>query len=247
VNVGLDLDADVVEHWRNRQPSAGVIVGADAPAVTAGAPMVATIGGNGGAGPSLLPMKACNGSGNDDYRRRSASLPLPAVTGSDADSTWSFLRMSALDWLRLNGADLGPDDFVYADPPYLHDSRSSGRDFYNYELTYEDHEHLIALLLRLRCKVMVSHYHHSMYMNGLKGWRWDACRTVDRAGNEKTEYIWCNYDQPTRLHDYRWLGADFRQRQNIKRKQARWVANLAKMDRLERLAMMEVLEQEFGG
>jgi hypothetical protein len=35
VNVGLDLDADVVEHWRNRQPSAGVIVGADAPAVRA--------------------------------------------------------------------------------------------------------------------------------------------------------------------------------------------------------------------
>lgn len=184
-----------------------------------------------------------------EKRRPAAGTPLPADSGgSDVAAVgWHFLQGSAFDWLTMRGTDLGPDDFLYVDPPYIHDSRSSSRDYYNYELSYDDHKRLVALLQPLKARIMVSHYHHPLYMDGLKGWRWECCRTVDRGGNEKVEYIWCNYPQPSRLHDYSYLGADFRQRQNIKRKQARWLANLGSMDRLERLAMIEAVERFAGG
>ena len=32
-----------------------------------------------------------------------------------------------------------------------------------------------------------------------------------------TEYLWCNYPAPMALHDYRYLGKDFRERERIKR------------------------------
>lgn len=217
VNIGLDLDADVLAWWRQWSPA-----------------------------------RCRPAPGGDGGRRQIPSWPTmaPAVTdatAADGGESWAFLQQSAFDWLAQHGGKLGPDDFLYVDPPYIHDSRSSGRDYYNYELSYDDHKRLIALLLPLKARIMVSHYHHPLYMDGLKGWRWECCRTVDRGGNEKVEYIWCNYPQPSRLHDYSYLGADFRQRQNIKRKQARWLANLGNMDRLERLAMIEAVERFAGG
>jgi hypothetical protein len=37
---------------------------------------------------------------------------------------------------------------------------------------------------------------------------------------------------------------DYRERERIKRKKARWAAKITKMDRQERLAIMDVLTQE---
>lgn len=45
------------------------------------------------------------------------------------------------------------------------------------------------------------------------------------------------------LHDLRYLGSNFRERERIKRKKARWQAKLAKLDPLERAAIMECLRE----
>lgn len=45
------------------------------------------------------------------------------------------------------------------------------------------------------------------------------------------------------IDDLRFLGENFRQRERIKRKKLRWAARLAKLDPLERAAIMECLRE----
>ncbi len=63
------------------------------------------------------------------------------------------------------------------------------------------------------------------------------------GGRPATEYLWMNYDAPDRLHDYRYLGDDFRERERIKRKKQRWVARLERMDGLERKAILWAIQE----
>jgi hypothetical protein len=51
-----------------------------------------------------------------------------------------------------------------------------------------------------------------------------------------------NYARPLELHDYRYLGANYRERDRIKRKRQRWEKRLRAMPVLEALAMMSALE-----
>jgi hypothetical protein len=55
-----------------------------------------------------------------------------------------------------------------------------------------------------------------------------------------------NFAEPLELHDYRFLGDGFRQRECIRRQQARWVRRLARMDRLQRQALLAAI-RETGG
>jgi len=61
-------------------------------------------------------------------------------------------------------------------------------------------------------------------------------------GRLATEWLWFNFPQPTELHDYSFLGADFRERERIKRKKNRWTARLERMPLLERQALLSAIE-----
>lgn len=50
-----------------------------------------------------------------------------------------------------------------------------------------------------------------------------------------------NYPEPLELHDYRYLGRDFRERERIKRKKQRWKQKLSTMPALERYAILSEL------
>lgn len=65
---------------------------------------------------------------------------------------------------------------------------------------------------------------------------------MTRGAVWRTEYLWMNYSEPTALHDYRYLGNDYRERENIKRKQKRWRARWQSMNRLERQAILAELQ-----
>lgn len=56
-----------------------------------------------------------------------------------------------------------------------------------------------------------------------------------------TEHLWMNYPEPIALHDYRYLGADYRQRERITRKIKRWQRKLANMPTLERQALLAAM------
>jgi len=136
-------------------------------------------------------------------------------------------------------------ELVYCDPPYLHSTR---RDpcLYRYEMTDDQHEALLVVLLRLPCLVCISGYWSALYADTLRTWRVCSFQAQTRRG-VVTAYLWCNYPAPTALHDYRYLGNDFRERERIKRMKARWVKRLEKMPLLQRQALQAALAQVDNG
>ena len=128
-------------------------------------------------------------------------------------------------------------EFVYCDPPYPRGSRRSQADLYRYEMTDADHERLLAVIRRLPCAVAISGYRCRLYDYHLCTWRRIEFRAQTRGG-PATECLWMNYPAPAALHDYRYLGADFRERERIKKKARRWAKNVAALPALERQAVL---------
>lgn len=59
----------------------------------------------------------------------------------------------------------------------------------------------------------------------------------------RVEWLWCNFAEPTELHDYRWDGKTFRERERIRRKRKRIVAKLLALPPVElAAALAEVSE-----
>lgn len=136
------------------------------------------------------------------------------------------------------------DEFVYCDPPYLFDVRSSKQPLYNVEFgEMEQHEELLRTLLSLPCLVAISGYQSSLYAAMLANWREINYKTMTRGGTVRLESLWMNYPQPTALHDYRYLGDNYRQRERLTRIRRRWVARLERMDALERLMLSAAIAE----
>jgi len=129
---------------------------------------------------------------------------------------------------------------VYCDPPYLLETRKSG-PLYRYECTTAQHQKLLIILRQLPCQVMVSGYWSPLYAEALHDWYAVHFEVMTRGGSQATEWLWCNFLPPQSLHDYRYLGQNFRERERIKRKTQRWKARLLKMPALERQALLTAL------
>lgn len=153
---------------------------------------------------------------------------------------WHFINGDCQTWLAQQ--HWTGNELVYADPPYLRSVRASGRLFYEYELA-EEHEHaaLLLQLSKLPCMVMISGYWSELYADMLASWTTVTYTTVTLGGTVAEEWLWMNYDLPVALHDYTYIGANYRERERIKRKVSRWKARLADMPLLERQALMIAL------
>lgn len=134
--------------------------------------------------------------------------------------------------------------FVYADPPYLMETRSSKRKLYTYEFgDVDQHEELLRVLKSLPCMVAISGYWSSLYESMLQGWRSISFNAQTRSGRTAREWLWMNYPEPVELHDYSYLGSNFREREKITRQKKRWRARLARMDQLQRYALLEAIAE----
>lgn len=158
-------------------------------------------------------------------------------------ASWNLLVGDCLDYLRRG---VGADWFVYADPPYLFEARSSQRPQYKFEYNISDHINLLDVLLGLDCKSMVCGYDSRLYRSMLSDWEWDLFDARTRSGRAVKEFVWMNYKRPLRLHDYDWLGGDYRERERIKRKRQRWAVKLAGMGELERRAILAAIDEVVG-
>jgi DNA adenine methylase len=145
----------------------------------------------------------------------------------------------ALAWLRAFAWQ--GDELVYAGPPYPMATKSAERSLYDHELTDAEHAELLEILLDLPCMVMVSSYWSELYADALGAWRLEIFPAMTRGGRLAVEHVWLNFPEPFELHDYRFLGCNFRERQRIKRKQERWRRRLEEMPAHERYAMLGVL------
>lgn len=54
-------------------------------------------------------------------------------------------------------------------------------------------------------------------------------------------WVWMNFPEQVALHDYRYLGTNFRERERIKRKKSRWVNRLVRTNLLERQALLSAI------
>ena len=160
--------------------------------------------------------------------------------GNGAASRNTFLVIDAVEFLL--GYDFEGSEFVYCDPPYVRSTRRSQKKIYKFEYTDGDHERLLDVLVGLPCNVAISGYESALYARRLNAWRTIEYQAQVRSGATATEWLWMNYEEPSALHDYSFLGTGWRERQKVHRQQARWVARLSALPRLERLAMLDKIK-----
>ena len=160
---------------------------------------------------------------------KDADAILALLDSNELSGKWDIYHGDALPYLRSGKLRMGRDWLAYLDPPYLMDVRSSQQPYYTHEFaTEQEHIDLISLARLLPCLVQLSGYRCHLYDQLLPDWRRIDYQTTNRAGNVVTESLWMNYPEPQRLHDYRWLGDNYREREDIKRQQQRWKRKLSK-------------------
>jgi hypothetical protein len=170
-----------------------------------------------------------------------------AVTGNFSDAArpgLTVLNTDALIWLREYKPTA--DTLIYADPPYPLASRMRARRLYKYEMTDHDHRRLLTALLQLPCMVQLSTYPNEMYARMLSDWRLVSFQGWSRGGPME-EHLYMNYPPPRALHDYSYLGANYRERERIQRKTARWSARIGRLPELERLALFSAMASTIDG
>ena len=91
-----------------------------------------------------------------------------------------------------------PDMFVYADPPYLHSTRTTTREYGEYEMTDDDHHGLLFALKKFRGKVMLSGYRSALYDRMLQGWNLTEIPMKNNSATgekkqDRIECVWRNY------------------------------------------------------
>lgn len=140
----------------------------------------------------------------------------------------------------LQRYDWQGDELVYCDPPYVMAARSS-RKIYRHEFTDQQHIDLVSVLLTIPAAVMLSGYRNAIYDGtGLRDWHRVDFQAMTRGGL-RTESIWMNYEPPAVPVELTYLGENYRERERIKRKKARWADKLRKLPLAEQLAIMEAL------
>jgi DNA adenine methylase len=105
-----------------------------------------------------------------------------------------ILNRDALEVIRQEGVE---SSLVYADPPYLHETRAAP-DVYAHEMDRGQHEAMLDALLACKGKVMLSGYRSGLYDGKLAGWhRVDFDLANHAAGGaakrRMTECLWCNF------------------------------------------------------
>jgi len=172
-----------------------------------------------------------------ETRRRGSrfhAMPDPHVETGDK-SSFQFLQGDGIAFLkryRFTGSEL-----VYCDPPYVRSTRTPRR-LYEHEMTDVDHRRFLRVVMAIPARVMVSGYWSKMYADALKGWNTATFQAMTRGGRLATEWLWFNFPRPLALHDYRYLGRDFRERERIKRKTLRWTRRIERMPELEKSALL---------
>ncbi|MDC6379886.1 DNA adenine methylase [Pseudomonas graminis] len=169
----------------------------------------------------------------------------PAVHVAWADHQVKSLELfqdDASSYLRSFSYD--GSELIYADPPYVTQTRRRAR-IYRYEYDEGQHEELLRTLRSVPCKIMISGYDSALYNEKLQGWRKVTFMAKTHTG-VREECVWMNYAAPVELHDSRFLGDTFRERQTIARRQSRFRDRIATMDPVERNNLMHWITQTYG-
>lgn len=134
--------------------------------------------------------------------------------------------------------------FIYLDPPYLKSTRKSDANIYLHEWTESDHITFLDYVNKIDCPVMISCYDSFLYEIELSHWNKFTFTSMTRSG-PATETLYMNYEKPTKLHDYSYLGDDFTERQRINRKTNRLLQRFETLSVLERNKLIDALKNKY--
>lgn len=154
----------------------------------------------------------------------------------------SLVNSDAVDYLKAFDFASAGRVLVYADPPYLPETRTSNAR-YRFEYTVEDHLRLLSCLLDLpeNVSVILSGYPSALYDSMLPEWRTCEFQAMTRGG-VRTEKLWMNFPEG-RVYTHTFAGKDYNDRNRIKRKARRWQEKYAALPAGERLAIMSALNE----
>jgi DNA adenine methylase len=113
------------------------------------------------------------------------------------------LNQPALEVIR---AQDGPETLFYLDPPYLPDTKAS-HVFGPLEMTVEQHQELLEVIVNLKGNVLLSGYASRLYDTRLASWSRHEFRVPNSAASgvmkrDMTEIVWTNFQpQPKRGTD----------------------------------------------
>lgn len=154
----------------------------------------------------------------------------------------NLLQTDACDFLSTY--DFDGSELIYCDPPYLTETRRKHK-IYRHEYTREDHLKLLNLLIHVPCRVIISGYDNPLYHDKLTDWHSRSFSVVTRQG-KALETVWFNYPPPVRLHDERYIGTNFREREKIKRRLNNLKKKIANMNESERHALLFWAQERYG-
>ena len=127
--------------------------------------------------------------GGPDNPKLWARLPQCVADASARLMEAQIENRPAIDVIRGHN---GPNVLIYADPPYLRDTRTANGDAYHHEMTDADHAELLAALCAHTGMALVSGYDSDMYNDALRGWRKATKSTTAERGAKRTECLWIN-------------------------------------------------------
>jgi site-specific DNA-adenine methylase len=160
----------------------------------------------------IKPAEFTLGIDLDAYVVKCWQRSAPAHVTLQQSNGLGFIRQMVQDSDR---GDLDRNTFLFLDPPYL-EGTTRGIIRYKHLLNYDEHLRMLQDIVRLKCSVMLCGLPNVLNDNMLKGWHTLQYRNKTRRGMQ-WEQIWMNYAKPERLHDTRYIGDTFRERERIKR------------------------------
>lgn len=162
------------------------------------------------------------------------------------------VQADCLDFVLSNYTAFTPETLLYLDPPYLFETRTYKRPIYDFEYTRAQHIELLYFLVFLdsqpeqsRPLIILSGYPSALYDRALRGWEAKEFWGRARSGARRIEKIWFNFPPPEVLHDFRFLGGDYRERERIKKKINRNIAKFSAMEGPERQALLNAIYRAF--
>lgn len=155
-----------------------------------------------------------------------------------APDDWDIRCQNALTFLgsyQCSGSEL-----IYCDPPYVRSSRRNSRRIYRYDFEDAEHRQLLDIVCSLSCPVVLSGYPSELYQRALTSWTLTRFQ-VNTRGGRAVECVWTNYKTPYKLHDERYIGHDYRRRQDAKRRLSRLKTRISTLSHPEQHALLSWL------
>lgn len=130
----------------------------------------------------------------------------------------------------LSAYNFTSNDFIFADPPYMFSSRRSGKIYYKYEFTEEDHIEFLSLIKNNPARVLITHPVNDLYDEYLSDWSKEEFVYMTRQGTF-IDTVYLNYSTADiELLNYDCLGTDFTDRQRIKRQRKNILEKFKRLD-----------------